>query len=373
MNFKTLLLAGTTIFYSGVAVSQVYSNKVVGDKHAELIDSLKNQEYPYALPIWGKKAAALGFDLPYSAGMSVQYIWQKSDLTINNLQIGYNNGPKVNLDEVIRFNNATSETNGVNFRPDFWLFPFLNVYGIVAKSNSATSVDFSLFVPDSNGTSREVFQTNTKASFEGTSAGFGFTPTIGVGGGFLALDMNFTWTDIDALDKPAFAFVFGPRLGKSFKLQKQQTIAVWGGAFRVKLNTGTNGSLALDELFDLSGLQGSIDQGIAKVEMLQEQTNTWWNNLSALEQANPVNKAKYETAQRALDSAGHFLGNLDGAVSDASSSSVQYSLDKKQKQAWNLIAGSQYQINKHWMIRAEMGFLASRTQFIGGLQYRFGL
>jgi hypothetical protein len=30
-------------------------------------------------------------------------------------------------------------------------------------------------------------------------------------------------------------------------------------------------------------------------------------------------------------------------------------------------------LNMHFMIRAEFGFLGSRQQFIGGLQYRFGL
>jgi hypothetical protein len=40
---------------------------------------------------------------------------------------------------------------------------------------------------------------------------------------------------------------------------------------------------------------------------------------------------------------------------------------------WNFVLGSQYQINKHFMIRAEAGFLGSRTQAIAMLQYRFGL
>ena len=39
----------------------------------------------------------------------------------------------------------------------------------------------------------------------------------------------------------------------------------------------------------------------------------------------------------------------------------------------NGFVGTQFQYNKHWMIRAEFGFLGSRSQIIGGLQYRFGL
>src|SRR5262245_48918024 len=141
MKRKIAILSLLVGISAGHLYSQVYSNKVVGEKHADLRDSLKEAEYPYALPIWGQKATEKGFDLPYSAGLSVQYLWQKSDLTIDNLQIGFNDGPMVNLDEIIRFNSAEAETQGINFRPDFWLFPFLNVYGILAQSNSSTTVD----------------------------------------------------------------------------------------------------------------------------------------------------------------------------------------------------------------------------------------
>ena len=40
---------------------------------------------------------------------------------------------------------------------------------------------------------------------------------------------------------------------------------------------------------------------------------------------------------------------------------------------WNFIIGAQFQLNKHFMWRAEYGFLGSRQQFMTGLQYRFGL
>ena len=69
----------------------------------------------------------------------------------------------------------------------------------------------------------------------------------------------------------------------------------------------------------------------------------------------------------------HFLNAADGAISTIGNSTVQYSLDKKVKNMWNFIVGSQFQLNKHWMLRGEYGFLGSRQQFIGGLQYRFGL
>lgn len=366
------------LFLSGITsediFGQVFSNKEVGKKNLELIDSLKQSEYPYMLPIWGKKVTALGFDLPYSAGLGLNYIWQESDLIIDNLQVGFNNGPKYNLDEIVRFNEATSKLSGLNFRPDIWLLPFLNVYAVFAKGNPSTSIDFGLWVPDSTGSWNEVLTASTRADFESTSAGFGLTPTIGVGGGWFALDMNFTWTDIPALEDPAFAFIFGPRFGKSFKLKKpEQTINFWVGGFRLKINTGTTGSMPFDELFELEGLEQKIDNGIDKVGDAQDQVDAWWSGLTPPQQANPVNKAKYQTANRALDTAGNFLNAADEAIKDLENGTVQYSLDKRPKDLWNFVIGSQFQVNKNLMFRAEYGFLSSRTQFIGMLQYRFGL
>lgn len=354
--------------------AQVYSNKEVGKKNVEIIDSVKSSEYPYVLPIWGDKATKAGFVLPYSAGLSVQYIWQESDLIINNLQIGFNNSPMVNLDEIVRFNNATSETVGVNIRPDIWLFPFLNVYGVLAKGAPSTKVDFGIYAPNEDGEWNSVADFSTTADFEATTMGFGLTPTIGVGGGWMALDMNFTWSDIDALEKPAFAFVFGPRFGKSFKLKRPDSnFALWAGGFRLKINTGTMGTIPIDQLFDLSGLQEKVDNGIANVAQKQEAVDTWWNDLTPIEQNNPVNIAKYETANRALESAGTFLNGMDEALNDEQTSTVQYSLDKRPKDMWNFVIGTQYQHNRHWMVRFEYGFLGSRTQVLTGLQYRFGL
>jgi len=354
--------------------AQVYSNKVVGKKNADAIDSIKKSEYPYSLPIWGAKATKRGFNLPYSAGLSMQYIWQKSDLIIDNLQIGFNNGPLYNLDEIVRFNNATSQAQGVNLRPDIWLFPFLNVYGIIAKVNPSTAIDAGIYAPDADGNWSEVLALSTKANFQATSLGFGLTPTIGVGGGWMALDMNFTWNDIAELDKPAFAFIFGPRFGKSFKLKKPDSnIALWVGGFRLRLNSGTTGSLSFDELFDTSGLQTKVDNGIQSVADKQVAVDGWWNGLTSTEQKNPVNIAKFETANRALERAGEFLNSMDQALNDEKSASVQYSLDKRPKDMWNFVVGSQYQYSKHWMARLEVGILGSRQQVIAGIQYRFGL
>jgi hypothetical protein len=371
---KYLSIAALCFILISQTFGQVYSDKVVGKKNEALKDSIEAKPYPYSLPIWGAKATAKGYDLPYSAGVSVNYFIQESSLIIDNLSVGFNNGPMYNLDEIIRFDDATAAAQAVTVRPDIWLFPFLNVYGLLGKGQSSTSISAGVYLPNLNNEWSQISAFSTKAEFTATTAGIGMTPTMGIGGGWLALDMNCAWTDVSALDKPVFTYVFGPRLGKTFRFKKpEQNMAFWVGGFRVKFSSETKGSLNLNEVIPVEELQPKIDQGMQKVEDTQIAVDNWWGNLSPIEQKNPVNVAKYSLANRTLETAGNVLNAADAALNDDKSATVQYSLDKNLKDKWNFIVGTQYQLNKHFMLRAEYGFLGSRQQFMTSLQYRFRL
>jgi hypothetical protein len=174
--------------------------------------------------------------------------------------------------------------------------------------------------------------------------------------------------------KPAFAFVFGPRFGKNITLKKpDRNIAMWVGGFRVDIGSSTSGSLNAADLFPTAEWGTKVDEGFQKLQENQQKVDAWWNGLSSTAQKNPANIAKHEAANTALATYGRVLDGASQVVSNASNASVQYSLEKRQKNMWNFIFGSQYQINRSLQIRAEAGFFASRVQFIGGLQYRFNL
>ena len=70
---KTLTIVTATLV-SVFASAQYTTDKVVGDKKTELIDSLKKADYPYLFPIWGKKVVNKGFDIPKSAALAVWYL-----------------------------------------------------------------------------------------------------------------------------------------------------------------------------------------------------------------------------------------------------------------------------------------------------------
>jgi hypothetical protein len=368
---STLLVA--LVCLTMIARAQYTTDKVMGPKNQDLADSLKKSEYPYLFPIWGKKVVAKGFNIPKSAGLSVQYLYQQSDIIIENLRVGFNHGETYPLDQVIRFNSAVATSNGVNIRPDIWLFPFLNVYAIFAQSKTSTAIDAGVWLPDDSAW-KQVTSLTTKANFNATTFGFGITPTVGIRGYFLILDMNVSWSDIAELEKPAFVFVFGPRFGKNIPMKKKDmSLALWAGGFRVQMASSTSGSINATELFPLSEWQNKLDIGYTKVAEKQAKVDNWWNGLTPAQQANPVNAAKHETANKALAGFGRVLDGASQVVTNGGDASIQYSLEKRPKEMWNFILGAQYQINRSWMIRAEYGFLGARQQFIGGLQWRFNL
>ena len=150
-------------------------------------------------------------------------------------------------------------------------------------------------------------------------------------------------------------------------------IAGWVGAFRLNYSAATNGSINLSEIFPTTELQTKVNQGFEKVNETSMQVESWWSSLTPVEQNNPVNKSKYNAATKALAKASDVLNAADGALNDGKSATVEYSLDKSLKNKWNFLIGTQFQINRHLMLRAEYGFLGTRQQFVGGLQYRFGL
>ncbi len=252
---------------------------------------------------------------------------------IDNLSVGFNNGPMYNIDEIIRFNSAVSTTSLLNFRPDFWVLPFLNVYGLFMKGNSSTAIDAGLWLPDSANVWREVTSFSSKAEFAVTGMGFGMTPTVGVAGGFMAFDLNVAWTDVDALDKPVFSFVFGPRFGKSLKFKKpERTLAFWAGGFRVHISSETNGSLMLSVMFFPSTIcRQKLMTDWKKLKI----PGLWSTNGGTIcrlrSRITPLIKPNMKLQTGCLRTAGNTLNTIDGALNDDQTATVQYSLTKRPK------------------------------------------
>ncbi len=325
-----VLICPTQIFAQG---AQKISNEI----HDAYFDSLKNMDYPYTFPILGKGAAKRGYDLPYAWGVSGIYFTQKQEININSTSIGFNSSEMVDVSSLIKFGPTIATTNAYTVRPDLWVLPFLNVYGIFG--GGTTQTDVTLLSPVG-------FETSQK--FSVNSYGLGATLTGAFGPIWVAWDNNYNFADVEVVVEPVPAFNSSLRIGHAISdyNDPQKTLSIWAGVFYQVIQNDTQGSISVAEIFP--GFGGGNFIGAL---------NEWADGLPP--------------AQKVI--AKQIIGKLEDAVNgiDTSSSMINYKLEKEVAAPFNLIFGAQYQFNKHWMLRSELGVFGKRSQFLLNLNWRF--
>jgi len=357
---KGYLLITLLTLFSFVLVQTVsaqYTNKKVRSKHQAYTDSLKAVEYDYVFPVLGQGAYSEGFDIPYPMGIMANYFWADQGILINNFELGFQSaygGPSFDLrplvdengQEIIGFGDNRNVSYSMNVRPDVWIFPFLNVYGIFGYGTSTTTV-----VIDRLGNSMLADPIVSKVEQGIRTAGIGVMVAGGVGPVWISTDFNFTWNKPDLLDKATRANVMGLRIGHTFvfKQKPYRNIAIWVGAMRIKMQSETTGEIKLMDAFG----QDFYDK---KDERVAEYWN-WYNN-----EATPIQQ---KIADKTLSP---MIDEFDKREGE---SIVQYGMDKQVTQMWNGLIGAQFQINKRWQIRSEMGLIGDRKSYLFSVNYRF--
>ena len=323
VGFALILLM--VIRVSGLAQNP---DLVLSDEERERI----LQNYKSIFPIWGKKAIERGFDLPFPAGIGINYMYMKQDIGLSALELSAGDNPTQPVD-FIQFSGADSKVSSYNVRLDLWLLPFLNVYGLYGRGWAETTVMIS-----------EPIEFESGVDQAGNFYGFGFTTAIGIKRNWLSFDINWTWSDLELLDDPVQARVLSIRYGRTFKLGPKKRLAVWVGTMNQKFETITQGSVVLEDVIPSE----------FKDTLTDYQNSEWYQNL------NPVQRG---IADQIMDKI---------LNSDLGQTKVNYRLDKAPANPWNMLLGSNLEWNKHWHIRAEAGFIG-RFSFMIGLNYRFKL
>ncbi|GGH71458.1 hypothetical protein [Phaeocystidibacter marisrubri] len=333
---KLLLLALITSSLTSMAQGV---NREKNEAYKAYFDSLQTMDYDYYLPIYGKGAYRRGFDLQLAAGISPVYFTQTQEITIQSTSIGFNGGQKVDMSSFIEFGPTIATTHAYTVRPDIWLFPFLNLYGILGGGTTTTEV--TLLKPIG-------FQTSQH--FTAQSYGIGATLTGAVGPVWIAWDNNYNFVDVEALVEPVPAFNSSLRVGHNFlnPTRPDRSMAIWVGAFYQKLQNDTRGNLPISDIFPSVGTGQNI-----------ETMRDWASGLPP---------AQRLVANQIIDKIEEF-----GQGNDVGNATIDYELQKKVTAPFNLILGAQYQFNKNWIARTELGVFGKRSQFLLSLNYRFNL
>ena len=332
------------LFIFGVkSVDAQYANTKIKSKHEMYTDSLKQVEYNYIFPILGQGAYRKGFDIPYPVGLMGNYMWMKQNLIFDNMQLGLKTD---NVDipltpvDFIEFGENLNTSYAYNVRPDIWILPFLNVYGIFGGGQSKTEVN--LTAP---------FPLYSKVEQGLSTAGFGVMAAGGIGPVWFSVDANWTWSKPQLLDKPVRVNVLGIRAGHTFvfKNKPDRNFALWVGAMSMQMNTETSGEIKL--------IDALPPEAWERKEEIVLNYYDWYEN-----EATPPQKV---VADRVLTPIVERIDAADGE------SIIRYGMDKQVQDRWNGTVGGQFQLNKRWMFRSEAGLIGNRKSFLISVNYRF--
>jgi len=314
-------------------------NKSISEEYEVYTDSLKNAPYRWHMPILGAKLRKMGFDLPYPNGIMVNYAYSNQQLTISDLAIGFSPDNMVNVDGVARFSSLEADVNAITFRYDFWLLPFINVYGIAGRINNQTKVNLALPFEAQFKT-----QENTN-----TSVGWGVILAGGYGPVIMSANYAQAWTYTSSLDQPARANIIEARVGHMFRFKKHPTrnVVVLIGASYLGLNKFSSGKADLNKMLGITNED--------KQRMLGE-LNGWYDGLTESEQ----------------EIFGGIYNGFEGWLSKEESSYLYYEFKKELYYPWSMSIGGNFQINKRYNVTGMYYFLGSRQQAVLGLSYRFG-
>ncbi len=235
--------------------------------------------------------------------------------------ISFSGHPVLNAVDVDARQAHFSGSN-ITLRGDVWVFPFMNVYGIIgytqgkSKANiNAVHCDASQFpgllnpnrllcaAIDKGG---ESLPENTQfvLDMDGGTYGVGTTLAGGIGNWFALLDMNYTYTSISAINGNIKTFVAAPRVGYRWEYDGGRELRVFAGAMYQNVEQFLSGNLR-----DI-GLPSELD---------------------------------------------HLLGSL---APDGEFEVSQHAEDK-----WNSVIGFQYAFNRDWEALFEAGFGSRETLF----------
>ncbi len=173
---------------------------------------------------------AEGRKLPLPYGIGITLYDQLQDYRLDSLRLGIPGFDNVPLDRLAIDNRITD----YNVQADVWLFPFLNVFGLVGTIDGSTEVDFGAVpLPFPLG--------KLAISYDGTVYGGGATLAAGGDRWFTSLTGVATKSDLSGdFDSSANSLVVMPRLGVH-----NDHGAIWVGAMYLDTEEKHSGTIAL--------------------------------------------------------------------------------------------------------------------------------
>lgn len=170
-----------------------------------------------------------------------------------------------------------------NVRPGIWIFPFLNVYGIIGYTSGEIRPDLfvdGIIIEDLPGIGDYYIDTtfvlNDVIKYHGSTYGFGATLNIGFRSYSLLIDYNYSVTSPSDLEGKLYNHFFSPKFAWQWSNSKQNIIfSNWVGALYLSNNQSFTGEITVSEISeDLVPIFGEYAQYHGNIEAKND-----WNAL----------------------------------------------------------------------------------------------
>lgn len=162
---------------------------------------------------WRDIAQARGAKLPAPFGIGLSFLTQDQDYAIDSLTLGIDTiDPRLAATLPIE-----NDTTTAHLTADYWVLPFLDVYGIIGQVDGTTKVGLShvnIGLPLGD----------IEIDYDGLLYGGGIVIAYGGEHWFGLADLSYSWTSLDVSTSSVEAFVATPRFGYDFG-----KTAVWVG------------------------------------------------------------------------------------------------------------------------------------------------
>ncbi|MCQ8212017.1 hypothetical protein NON08_05705 [Cetobacterium somerae] len=236
-----------------------------------LISSDTFQDKPL-FPLLGEEARQRGYELPNPYGINVIYVDMKQNVDIESIKLSPMIG-NLNIGKNLNLTASKAKTVNTNklVRADIWIFPFLNVYGILGKTkgNSSANVNgtFSIpsFFPGGKPILIPIKDIDFTLKYEGTTYGVGTVLAAGNKNFFSLIDFNYTKTTLNIIEGEINALVVSPKIGYNFDFYNTKN-SIWIGGMYQDISQTLKGNLR-DIGVDIPG----------KFEVNQKSSSPWNN------------------------------------------------------------------------------------------------
>lgn len=234
------------------------------------------------LPIFGNKSTKSDKELPLPFGTGIYTLYYNQGYTASNLKLTTDSSLITAKADTI-YQSTTAYEYKVQFRPNFWIFPFLNVYGIIGYTKGVISPDmvvpgiivenvpiFDSIVIDSS------FEIHDEIGYVGPTYGFGATFSMGFHSFFVLVDYNYSITNPTDLDDNLHNHFFSPKIGILLgKATKKSYGAFWIGGMYISNDQSFTGEINVADINpDLILLLGEKATYSGKISAKQQ-----WNFL----------------------------------------------------------------------------------------------